>query len=219
MKGSLPFYFKIIFLAGVTVLLVSLFVDWYTFQVFESDILVASWDYSILFEWSTEFPLGITINENNRPNNLEVSPVLHFLFIGVIIFTIYTIFFKDLERTEDLSVLKKYSLGFVGLIALVLFYLVIFPVMYLLPQELYFPSLVDNNIDFAIKLSYSISYGYILQIVGFLLVFPYSMHYYLTITQFEKQENTPERRIEAHIERVQELIDFDRYIAEEEALS
>ena len=107
MKGSLPFYFRIIFLAGVTMLLVSLFVDWYTFQVFENDILVASWDYNILFEWSTEFPLGVTINDNFRPDDLGISPILNVLFIAAILFATYTILFKDLERPEDLSLLKK----------------------------------------------------------------------------------------------------------------
>ncbi|GAH14221.1 unnamed protein product, partial [marine sediment metagenome] len=98
-------------------------------------------------------------------------------------------------------------------------HIVIFPIIYLIPQELYFPSLVDINNDLAMKLSYSISYGYILQIIGFLLVFPYSLHYYLTVSQFEKQENTPENRISSYIENVQESIDFDKYIAEEESIS
>jgi hypothetical protein len=219
MKTSLPFYFKIIFLAGTTLLFVSLLVDWYTFQVFESGILTVSWSYNIFFEWSTEFPSGVTINENFRPQNLEITPVLHFLFIAVLLFTLYTIFFKDLEQSEDLGSLKKFSVGFICLIALLLFYIVIFPIVYLLPNELYFPSLVDNDVYLVMRFSYSISYGYILQLVGFLLVFPYSMHYYITITQFEKQQNTPERRIASYIEKVQEKIDFDKYIAEEEALS
>lgn len=219
MKVSLPICFKIVFLAGITLLLVSLFVDWYTFQVFESDILVASWDYTIFFEWTTEFPPGVTVNERYRPGNLNVPLALHFLFVGAIIFTLYTVFFKDLERSENLIPLKSYSLGFLFLLALVLFYIVIFPVVYLFPNELYFPSLVDNNIDLAMRLSYSISYGYVLQLVGFLFVFPYSLHYYLTISTFEKQENTDEKKIASYIENVQESLDFDRYIAEEEALS
>ncbi len=219
MKASLPFYFKIIFLAGVTILFVSLFVDWYTFQVFESGILTVSWNYNILFEWSTEFPPGITINDNFRPQNLGISPVLNFLFIAVLLVSLYTIFFKDLEQAEDLISLKKFSLGFICLIVLLLFYIVIFPITYLLPNELYFPSLIDNDLDLAIIFSYSISYGYILQLVGFLFIFPYSLHYYVTITQFEKQQNTPERRIASYIERVQEQVDLDKYIAEEEALS
>jgi len=219
MKGSLPFYFKVIYLAGVTVLFVSLFVNWYTFQMFENGILTVSWSYNILFEWSTDLPPGISINENLRPGDIAVPSVLNFLFIGILLFTLYIIFFKDLEQTENIGVLRKFSFGFVCLIALLLFYIVIFPIIYLVPNELYFPSLVDNNIDLAMRFSYSISYGYVLQLIGFLLVFPYSLHYYITITQFERKENTPERRIAAYIENVQESIDFDRYIAEEEALS
>ena len=219
MKVSLPICFKVVFLAGITLLLVSLFVEWYTFQVFETDIVVASWDYSLFFEWTTEFPSGITVNEKYRPESLNVPLALHFLFVGVIIFAVYTVLLKDLEHSENLIVLKSYSLGFIFLLALVLFYIVIFPVAYLFPNGLYFPSLVDNNIDLVMKLSYSISYGYVLQLVGFLLIFPYSLHYYLTISNFEKQENTDEKRISSYIENVQESIDLDRYIAEEEAFS
>lgn len=219
MRASLPFYFKIIFLAGITLLFVSLFVEWYTFQVFENGILSVSWNYNILFEWSTEFPPGITINDNLRPENLDISPALHFFFIVVLFFSLYIIFFKDLEQTEDLSSLRKFSLGFLCLIVLILFYIFIFPIAYLLPNGLYFPSLVDNNLDLSMVFSYSISYGYILQLVGFLLIFPYSLHYYITITQFEKQRNTPERKIASYIEKVQEQVDFDKYIAEEEALT
>ncbi len=219
MKVSLPICFKIVFLAGITLLFVTLFVDWYTFQVFDDDILVASWDYNLFFEWTTEFPSGIIVNESYRPGNLNLPLALHFLFVGVTIFTVYTVLLKDLEHSENLIALKSYSLGFLFLLALVLFYIVIFPVAYLFPNNLYFPSLVDNNIDLAMKLSYAISYGYVLQLVGFLLIFPYSLHYYLTISNFEKQENTDEKRIASYIENVQETIDLDKYIAEEESLS
>ena len=219
MKGSLPFYFKVVYLAGVTVLFVSLFVNWYTFQMFENGILTVSWSYNILFEWSTDLPPGISINENLRPGDIAVPSVLNFLFIGILLFTLYIIFFKDLEQTENIGVLRKFSFGFVCLIALLLFYIVIFPIIYLVPNELYFPSLVDNNIDLAMRFSYSISYGYVLQLIGFLLIFPYSLHYYLTVSQFEKQENTPENRIATYIENVQESIDLDKYIAEEESIS
>jgi len=219
MKTSLPNYFKLIFLAGITLLFVSMFVEWYSFQMFENGRLMVSWNYNIFFEWSTEFPSGITINERYKPENLDVSPILNFLFIIILIFTIYTVLFKDLEQSEDLDTLKNFSFGFICLIALVLFYITIFPVIYLVSNELYFPSLVENDLDLALRFSYSISYGYILQLIGFLLIFPYSMHYYITITQFEKQKNTPEKKVAAYIENIQESIDFDKYIAEEEAFS
>lgn len=218
MERSLPFYFKILFLVGATVLFVSLCVEWYIFQMFENGILTVSWSYNIFFEWSTEFPSGITVNENFRPENLEISPILNFLFIGVLFFTLYTIFFKDLEQSEDITSLRKFSFGFVFLIALLLFYIVVFPLMYLIPHKLYFPSLIDNNLNLGVRISYAISYGYIIQLIGFILVFPFSLHYYLTITQFARQENTPEKRIAGYIKNVQEYIDLDKYIAEEEAV-
>lgn len=185
----------------------------------ENGILTVSWNYNLFFEWSTELPSGITVNENYHPNNLAVPPVLNYSFIGILLFTVYIIFFKDLEQSENLGILRKFSFGFVCLIALLLFYIVFFPIVYLIPNELYFPSLVDINIELSTRISYSISYGYILQLIGFLLVFPYSLHYYITIAQFEKQENTPERKVATYIEDIQEQIDFDKYIAEEESVS
>lgn len=219
MKTSLPSYFKLIFVAGAILIFISLFVDWYTFQMFHSETLTVSWNYNIIFEWSTDFPSGISVNERYRPENLEVPPFINFLCIAAIMFTLYTVFFKDLEQAKELISLKKYSIGFVCLIVLSLFYIVIFPVLYLIANELYFPSLVDNNLDLAITFSYSISYGYVIQLVGCLLIFPYSVHYYITITQFERQENTPEKRISSYLDTLKEQIDFDRYIAEEEELA
>jgi hypothetical protein len=50
-------------------------------------------------------------------------------------------------------------------------------------------------------------------------VFPYSIHYYLTTSQFERQKNAPEKRIERYIKNYQEYVDLDKYIAEEETLT
>jgi hypothetical protein len=39
MGKPLSFYFKLLFLAGVTMVFVSLCVEWYTFQMYENGIL------------------------------------------------------------------------------------------------------------------------------------------------------------------------------------
>ena len=121
MKTSLPFYFKMIFLAGTILLIVSFFVEWYSFQIVQNGVIIVSWSYNIFFEWSTDLPLDFLSNEIMRPNNLEVSYILNILFLGILSFTVYTVLFQDLEQTEDVSSLKRYSLGFVCLIILLLF--------------------------------------------------------------------------------------------------
>ncbi|MFX1455184.1 MAG: hypothetical protein ACFFDB_07380 [Promethearchaeota archaeon] len=218
MKNTLPVIFKIVSLVGITLLFVSFFVEWYSFQVFENGILVSSWKYNLFFEWSTDLPSGIVINENFRPESLNISPIIHGFFIIALIFSVYTIFFKDPERSENLLNLKKYSFGFISVIVIMLFYIVIFPVIYLIPKGLHFPSLIRVDLDLSLRFSYYISYGYILQLIGFILIFPYSIQFYLIIYQFERQENIPENRVNSYIKNIQESIDFDKYIAEEEAM-
>ncbi|MFW9823116.1 MAG: hypothetical protein ACFFE4_09285 [Candidatus Thorarchaeota archaeon] len=218
MKNSLPLVFKLISLVGFTLLFISFFVEWYSFQVFEDGILVSSWKFNLFFEWSTDLPQGIVLNENFRPESLNISPIIHVFFIITLIFSVYTIFFKDPERSENLISLKKFSFGFVSVIVLLLFYIFVIPVIYLIPNGFLFPSLHYINLDLSMRFSYFISYGYILQLIGFILIFPYSIHFYLIIFQFEKQENSPENQVNSYIKNRQEMIDFDKFIAEEEAL-
>ena len=87
--------------------------------------------------------------------------------------------------------------------------------MYLLPNELYFPGLTNVDSDLNYSFSYSISFGYILQLCGFVLIFSYSLYYYMTVAELEKRDNTPQIQIDKIINQVQEKLNLDKYIAEE----
>jgi hypothetical protein len=211
------FYSKIAFFAGALLLFISLFLEWYTFQVFdETRTLIASWKYNLLFEWDTPFSSGNSTNEMYHPLNLEVPLVITILFIGTLLASMFAVLFKDTSSPSSPTSLRKYSYMPLSLVIITIFYIVGFPIMYLLPNELYFPGLTNSDTDLEYTFSYSISLGYILQLCGFVLIFSYSLYYYTTITALEKSESKPHVQIDRIIHHVQERLDLDKYIAEEE---
>lgn len=208
-------YSKIAFLAGSVLLFISLFLEWYTFQVFdETSALIVSWTYTIFFEWDTTFSSSNLTNEGYRPLNLEVPLVITILFIIVLIAAVFVVLLKDIGSTPS-AVLRKYSYLPLFLVILTIFYVVIFPIMYLLPNELYFPGLTNIDSELNYSFSYSISFGYILQLCGFVLIFSYAVYYYITVAELEKRDKTPQIQIDKIIRHVQEPLDLDKYIAEE----
>ncbi len=216
MKTDIAFFSKIIFLAGIVLLFISLFLDWYGIQVFDmNDTLISSWDYNIFFEWTTEFPEVLSINDYYKPESLNVPIILTILFIIVLGACIYIILFRDIESSGNLKLQKSLSFIFLFLLLLIGFYIVVFPIMYLFPNYLYFPSITNFNFDLQTFQIYTISFGYILQLIGFVLVFPYALHYYLAANELGKAEQTPELMIERYIKRTQTPLDIDKYIAEE----
>ena len=209
-------YSKIGFLVGAVLLFISLFLEWYTFQVFdETSTLIASWTYTIFFEWNTPFLAGTPTNEGYRPLNLEVPLVITILFIIVLIAAVFVVLLKDIGSTPSAITLRKYSYLPLFLVILTMFYIVVFPIMYLLPNELYFPGLTNIDPESYFSFSYSISFGYILQLCGFVLIFSYSIYYYITVTELEKRNNAPQIQIDKIIHHVQEKLNLDKFIAEE----
>ena len=216
MKTDIAFFSKIIFLAGVTLLFISLFLDWYGIQVFDmNDTLISSWDYNVFSEWTTEFPEALSINDYYKPNDLKVPMILNILFIIVLGVSIYIILFRDIESSGNLKLQKNLSFIFLFLLMLIGFYIVVFPIMYLFPNYLYFPSITNFDFDLQTFQIFAISFGYILQLIGFVLVFPYALHYYLTANELGKAEQIPEVKIERYIKYTQTPLDIDKYIAEE----
>jgi hypothetical protein len=210
-------YSKIVFLAGAILLFFSLFLEWYNFHVLdENNVLIATWSYNIVFEWETAFPSGSPINEGFRPHNLNVPLAITILFTIILITAVFVVLLKDVTSTTSITTLRKYSFMPFFLLVMTLFYVVIFPLVYLLPQELYFPELNSIDSELEYTFSYSISFGYILQLIGFVMIFSYSLYYYRTISDLEKNCNNPSLQIETVIQKVQQPLDLDRYIAEEE---
>ena len=209
--------FKLSFLIGLILLFLSPFMEWYSYQIFTLEYeLVVSWKFNIFLEWSTSLFPNTPFNEVLRPENLAIPLVINVLLFVSIILSGYVILFKNIERVESLHKFTPYSyiLGF--LLLLNLFYIIIFPVMYLLPHGLYFPFLQIVDYDSRFIYFLMCSQGYILQCIAFPLIFPYSIFYFKTISTFQQKERTPETIITKIIEKAQEPIDLDKLIAQEE---
>jgi hypothetical protein len=182
----------------------------------ENSALIASWTYNLFFEWDTSFSSGNPINEDYRPINLKVPLVIMILFIIILRAAVFAVSCKNMDHNPSVASLRKYSFIPFFLVILTVFYIVVFPLLYLLPNELFFPSLTNIDVTLEYTFSYSISFGYIFQLCGFVLIFPYSIYYYMTITELEKRDHTPEVEIDKIIGHVQEKLNLDKYIAEEQ---
>ncbi|MFX1279978.1 MAG: hypothetical protein ACFFA3_11215 [Promethearchaeota archaeon] len=207
-------YARIAFLAGSIILFVSFFVDWYQFQVLdENGVEIAFWSYNLFFEWDTSFTSGNPVNEQYRPVNLGVPLLITLLCIILLMAAVFTVLFRDVEHST--ASLRMYSFLPLFLAILTVFYIMVFPIMYLLPNKLYFPSLTITEVDTNYTYVYAVSVGYILQLCGFLFIFPSSLYYYVSIIEQEKQRSTPLFHIEKIISNIQEELNLDKFIAEE----
>lgn len=209
--------FRIIVLGCLIILFLSIFFNWYSFQVhsINNEILV-SWNYHIFTEWTTPISSESSLNDALRPESLRIPLVINILYLIVIILSGYIVFFKDFEQADSLSShnYNRYILGF--LLLLNFFYIIFFPIMYLFPQELYFPFLQIVDYDAMIKYTCAIGPGYLMQLLVFPFICSYIIFYFRTITNFEHERKSAEKNLEKVIERVQEPLDIDKLIAQEE---
>lgn len=209
--------FKALFLVGIVLLFISLFLGWYSYQVFDiNNNLIASWDYDLITGWNTPLSDAFTLNNVFRPDNLNLSPVIHIVLICVCLLCVYIVLVKDVDQVISPQRLKNYSFMNFFLLFLVGFYVIIFPVAYLISNNLYFPYLKYEDVQANITYVYSLNIGYYFQLFALILIFPYILFYYQTITTFELEEHTMEKVIGRYIQENQEPLDLDKFIAEEE---
>ena len=209
--------FKVIYLIGLILLFTSLFLEWYSFQAYTSDNkLIGFWSYNLFTEWSTMISGDQHFNNKIKPNNLSIPIEISILFIFSIIASGYSVLFKDLEQNVELDKLYPYAYLNFLLISLNLYYIFVFPIFYLLPNKLYFPFLLVKDRESGVDYYYSIGPGYVLQIIGFIMIFPYILFYYFTINSFKSEQQSPKNVIQRYIQQVQEPLDLDSLIAKEE---
>lgn len=216
MKVNVINYFKIGFLIGLALIVFSLFLEWYSFKI--NDVngdLVASWDYNIFTGWTTPLPSGFSLNNALRPENPSNQLIMNIILMGVTVFCGYGVLFRNIEQLPSSNNNNIQAYANACLLVLILYYVVLFPIMHLFPQGLYFPfvSIDDDILGFLYH--YAIGPGYILQVISFLLVFPHSVFYIRTMMMFGYQEKSPESRILKAIEKVKEPLNLDKLIAQE----
>jgi hypothetical protein len=209
--------YKIIFIIGLLLSFVSVFLDWYYFQgVNDSGEVVTSWVYNALFDWSTAFSQGASINEFYEPKNASLPIAIVIAFLVVVFLSAYSALFLDSERKYNLPRLKNFGFVNLSLLTLIGFFVLIYPLFFLLPNGLYYPFLVYYNYELEITLSYSLGPGYYLQLISFACTFPYAMFNHSIINTFEKEQSSVENKINQYISSTREDLDLDKLIAREE---
>jgi len=209
--------FKFLFILGLMLLFTSLFLEWYSFRAYTSNnTLIAYWSFNLFTEWSTVISGEQHFNKQVKPNNISIPIEISILFIFSILASGFSVLFKDLEQNTELDKLYPYAYLNFLLISLNIYYIFAFPIFYLLPNKLYFPFLLVKDRESGVNYYYSIGPGYVLQIIGFILIFPYTLFYYHTINTFKSEQQSPKKVIQRYIQHIQEPLDLDSLIAKEE---
>jgi len=104
----------------------------------------------------------------------------------------------------------------ISLLMLIGFMVIIFPCFYLLQNELLFPAVIVIEDLSGYTLYYAIGIGYYLHIISFIMVFPYVIFYYQSISKFNIDQNSFSDRVKEILARENEGLDIDKYITEEE---
>jgi len=217
MKFSVRFGFRIVFLIGLSITFISMFLDWYSFIAYDDqNNLIVSWTYHLFLDWQSFFSSTAIFNEGYKPRNSSIPILINVILILLLVITAYSVLFEDVEKKKDISKLYRYSYLNLCLLFLMGFFIVLFPVIYLIPNNLYYPWLYYIDLERELTFFYCIGPGYILLLFGFVCTFPYCIFYYRTAMKFEKAHQHPQKVIENYIEAIQEPLDLDKYIAEEE---
>ena len=178
--------------------------------------LIVSWSYYFFTGWQSPFTTSFTLNEVMMPKNASIPFTINIVTIITIILSGYVVLFKNIDQAMRIKSYNKYAYINGFLLLLVMYYVIICPIMYYIPNKLYFPLLNINDYDLEFMYLYAIGPGYILQLFAFSLLFPYPIFYFKTINTFIQEERTPEKLLAKTIGESQEPLDLDKYIAEEE---
>jgi len=208
--------FRVLFIIGLMLLFTSLFLEWYILQAFNAKkILIAYWSFNPLTEWSTRFSETAAFNNLIKPNDLHIPIIIIVLFILLLVCSLYSVIFKNFEEKIEIEKLTFYAYILIFLLTLNLYFIFLFPILYLIPNELYFPFLLIKDRELNVTFYYAIGPGYLLQIVGFILFFPYSLFYYKTVFKFKSEKGSSESIIANLMQRIRHPIDLDELIAKE----
>jgi hypothetical protein len=210
--------YKIIFLIGLILSFASVFLDWYYLEgvLNNSGEPIMLWIYNTLFGWSTPFTEGNQFNESYKPQNATMPVVIVIVLIVAVFLSAYSALFHDLEKGDNMLKVKRFSFITLSLIVLIGFFVLIFPLFFLLPNDLYYPFMVYYDNELSLTVYYSIGPGYWFQVASFGCTFPYALFNLSVINTFEKAKYAPAEVVKSYIENVKEPFDLDKLIAQEE---
>ncbi|MFX0039577.1 MAG: hypothetical protein ACFFCY_04955 [Promethearchaeota archaeon] len=218
-KKTTTYFFRLIYITGLLMLFLSLFLEWYSFKVVDfKNTLLVSWSYYFFTSWGTPFSADSPINSLMKPENIPIPFLINLILIIALLAAGYVALFKNIDQAKMIKNYNKYAYVNLFLMLLIGYYIIVCPIMYLFPNGLYFPLLSVRDYDLEYIYLFAIGSGYILQIISFVFIFPYSVFYYKTTSSFIQQERTPDKLLEKTIQDSQESIDLDKYIAEEQLI-
>ncbi|MFX0011043.1 MAG: hypothetical protein ACFE9R_12060, partial [Candidatus Hermodarchaeota archaeon] len=175
--------YKGLFIIGLLLGFVSVFLDWYYLQgISESGETVVYWIYNALFDWSTPFSEGAFFNKSYQPKNATMPVAIIVVFIVILFLSAYSVLFHDVERGDKLLKVRKFNFVNLSLVTLFGFFILIFPLFFLIPNGLYYPYLIFYDYDLDITFYFSIGPGYFIQLISFGCTFPYALFNHSIIT-------------------------------------
>lgn len=203
--------FRYLFFVGLILLLFSCFLDWYSIKMITSSgETVMLWKYNLFSGWTT--PLSDSFNDYYRPN-LPLFPLaINIMLIGLIIFSAYIVLFNNIESITPQDNKMFYAYGIMALPILIIYYIWIFPWDL---GDLYYPTIIVNDLDTGLVSEYTIGLGNILAIFSFPLIFAYTLFYFITVLKFERKDNSPDNIVYKIIHNTRKELDLDKLIAEE----
>ncbi|MFX1399336.1 MAG: hypothetical protein ACFFAS_20105 [Promethearchaeota archaeon] len=208
---------KILFVLGLGSLFMSFFFEWYQFSAhLEDGSLVGDWKFYMFLGWKSIFVEDISPNDSFRPADIPDAHLMSIISIVFIFICGYGIAFKPVERTSSSRGAKPFVYCNVILLVLNGYFLTFLPCQLIATKGLFFPFLQITHIDSSITLTYSVSLGYILQVISFLTMFSHVVFSLQTINKFEINQESTKVLVKQRIKQSQDEIPLDRYIAEEE---
>jgi hypothetical protein len=169
-----------------------------------------------MFDWSTPFSKGALFNEIYQPKNATMPIAILIVYIITLFLSAYSVLFHDVERRDNLLKAKRFNFVNLSLVTLIGFFVLIFPLFFLLPNGLFYPFLLYYDYELEVTFYFSIGPGYLCQIISFGFTFPYALFNHSIINTFEREQSSVENTINRYIGSVREDLDLDKLIAREE---
>ena len=88
-------HFRILYVLGLLLSFVSLFLEWYIYQVYDSHHSLKSyWSYNPITGWSTVFSKNSTVNNALKPHTFHIPITVTVLYFIMLVVSAYTVIFQ-----------------------------------------------------------------------------------------------------------------------------
>jgi hypothetical protein len=206
---------RIYFLIGIALAYISLFMDWYLFQgIDSSSAVIVDWSYHLFYDWYSPARLDTELNNWYKPTDASIPLPLIIFFVILLAIASFGAVFHSSENLSKMKHAKGFAIINLGVLFLIIFFMVIFPIMYLFPNQLLFPLLIFYDYELNLAFYFAVGWGYYLQVIAFVCCFPYCCLYYKLAYTFEI-----ESQLHNFTNSPPNQLDLDKLIAEVELIN